>query len=164
LQHAEAIVCQPQIADDFLAKQAVDVRGRGNLEAGKSFLGDAAAADERPPLQHEHLPPGASKIAGGHQPIVAGTDDDGVVTHANRNPSGYLAPASERREQSPLPHRREGNGYYRFTPLPGVTTPPRPSDSGWRAILSANSSRSFIARSSRGMICFIMQVISVRVL
>src|SRR5262249_7945990 len=51
-----------------------------------------------------------------------------------------------------------------FSPLLGVTTPPSPSDSGWRAILSANTSMSFITRSRRGKMCISMHAASLRLL
>ncbi len=44
-----------------------------------------------------------------------------------------------------------------FNPLPGFTTPPRPIASGWRASLSANVSKSFRMRSSRGIVLAIVQ-------
>jgi hypothetical protein len=32
------------------------------------------------PLKHQHAQPGAREVARGHQPVVPGTDHDGVVT------------------------------------------------------------------------------------
>ncbi len=75
----EAVVGQAQVADDLRAEQAVDVGGRGDLEAGEGFLGDAGAADDVAAFQHEHFPLGPGQIAGGHQAVVAAADDDRVV-------------------------------------------------------------------------------------
>src|SRR5262249_48380616 len=78
------------------------------------------------------------------------------------------APSSERGEQSsprgaprgllPVASRpcyRPGGRWYQddgacLRPLPGLRTPPSPSASGWRAILSAKISRSCKARSTFG--------------
>ena len=79
-EHLEAVWREVQIADDRRAEEAVDVGGGRDLEAGQDLLGDARAADDVAPLEHEHAQPGAGEVARGHEPVVPGTDHDGVVT------------------------------------------------------------------------------------
>jgi len=75
-----AVGGQLQVADDRRVEEAVDVGGGGDLEAGERLLGDAGAADDVAPLKDKHAQPGAREVARGHQPVVPGTDHDGVVT------------------------------------------------------------------------------------
>ena len=85
-----AVGGQLQIADDRRVEEAVDVGGGGDLEAGERLLGDAGAADDVAPLEDEHAQPGAREVARGHQPVVPGTDHDGVVTRgAQRHSSAF---------------------------------------------------------------------------
>src|SRR5450631_2285345 len=70
-----------QRAHDFRTQQAAHV---GAVRVGKVLIELAAhgrAADERVALEHLHLEAGAGQIAGRHQSVVAGADDDGVQAH-----------------------------------------------------------------------------------
>ena len=49
----------------------------GHSEPRRDLLGDRAAADDRPPLEHERLQSGLRQVEGGGQAVVAGADDDG---------------------------------------------------------------------------------------
>src|SRR5207237_7452413 len=69
-----------QVADNRRVKEAVDVRGGRDLEAGEGLLGDAGAADDVAALKHQDAQAGAGEVAGSHEPVVPGTDQDGVVT------------------------------------------------------------------------------------
>jgi hypothetical protein len=70
---------QPEVADDGLVEEAVDVGSGGDLEPREGLLGHASAPDHVTPLEHEHAQAGPAQIAGGHQTVVTGPDDDGVV-------------------------------------------------------------------------------------
>src|SRR5205823_4543244 len=100
---------QPQVADDFLAEQAVDVGRRGDLEAGEDFLGHARAADDGPAFEDEHPPAGAGQVAGGDQAVVAGADDDRVVGGCHESSPGRGAPCPPLDSAPPSPRRGEGN-------------------------------------------------------
>src|SRR6266542_2686329 len=78
-QHGKAVALELQLADDFRAKEAVDVAGGGNFKAGPQCLGDDATADEFAAFEDEDSAPGAGQVGGGHQAVVAGPDDDGIV-------------------------------------------------------------------------------------
>ncbi len=80
-----AVGGQPQVADDRRVEEAVDVRGGGDLVAGKRLLGDAGAADDVAPLEHEHTPAGSRQVAGRDQPVVPGADDDRVEARGARH-------------------------------------------------------------------------------
>ena len=73
---------QIELADDLGPQQRDDVRADGELEAGEHLLGDRGAAEHVPPLEHEHLPPGAREIGRVDEAVVAAADDDRVVVHA----------------------------------------------------------------------------------
>ena len=60
-------------------QQRDDVRADRELEAGKDLLGHRRAAEHVPPLEHQHLAPGAREIGGVDQAVVAAADDDDVV-------------------------------------------------------------------------------------
>jgi hypothetical protein len=56
-------------------------RSRRRTGSREDLLGDRRAADHVPPLEDEHLPPGAGKIRRGGQAVVSAADDDDVVPH-----------------------------------------------------------------------------------
>src|SRR5262249_18744451 len=68
-----------ELLDDLLAKQAVDIRRGGDLEAGKNFLGHARPADKVAPLEDQHFPAGLGEVTGCDKAVVARADDDCVV-------------------------------------------------------------------------------------
>ncbi len=78
-QHLEAVLLQFQVADDLRPQQAVDVGGRGDLEAGPDFFGDAAAADDFAAFQHQGFIALLGQIRRRDEAVVPGADDDGVV-------------------------------------------------------------------------------------
>ena len=73
------------------------------------------------------------------------------------------APSAYRPRGSPPRRERRRRDGASLRPLLGRMAPPRPIDSGWRASLSANTSRSFSARSTRGIIRFTRQIDLVQV-
>ena len=84
-QDLVAVRGQLQVADDRRMEQAVDVGGGRDLVAGEGLLGDAGAADDIPPLEHQHALPGARQVAGGHQSVVPGADHDRVEVRGARH-------------------------------------------------------------------------------
>ena len=68
-----------EVADHLGPEHARDVGGRRGAAAGGDLLGDAAAADDLAPLEHEGAEARAGEVGGRGQAVVAGTHDDGVV-------------------------------------------------------------------------------------
>ncbi len=71
---------QLQRPDDLRPQQAADIGAVGIGPAVMQHPADRRAADPVVALQHQHLEPGAGEIASRDQPVMAGSDDDGVVT------------------------------------------------------------------------------------
>ena len=79
-QDLKAVPLEVEIGDDFRMQQAHQVaEGRGP-EAGRERFGDGRATDDRAALEHQRLLAGAGEIGGAGQPVVSGSDDDGVVS------------------------------------------------------------------------------------
>ena len=112
--HPEAVLREPQVADDLGAHHAGDVGGGRGAEAGGDLLGDAGAADEVAPLEHAHFQPGARQEARGHQAVVPAADDDGVAGgHAMTGSSLYFD-----RRSSPFAKRSNARGEMSMLVLP----------------------------------------------
>src|SRR5208337_1307854 len=77
--HAESMIREMVVADDFRAEHAGDVGSRGSSAAGSDFFGDAASADHVAPFQDEGGVSGASEIGGSGQAVVAGANDGRVI-------------------------------------------------------------------------------------
>ena len=69
-----------------------------NLKPGKDLFGDGGAAEHVPPLEHEHLAPGARQIGGAGQAVVPAADDDRVVPHRR-----IMSQAKPQAGQAPSP-------------------------------------------------------------
>ena len=78
-QDRQAVLLQPQIADDLRQQQADDVRARGDPVPRPEGLGRRAAAEHAPPFEDAHRPAGLREIGGGNQAVVSAADDDAVV-------------------------------------------------------------------------------------
>lgn len=74
---------QLEIAHDALLHQADQVRRGRDPVARKDLFGHARAADQPSPFQHQDVPACPGEVAGRHQPVVSGADDDRVI-HATR--------------------------------------------------------------------------------
>ncbi len=81
LDHPQAVIGELQLANDLRIEQAHRIGGRGVAKAGREFLGDRGAADERAALEHPHLETGAGEIAGADEAVVSAADDDDIVRH-----------------------------------------------------------------------------------
>ncbi len=81
LDDAQAVGGEPQLADDFRIEEAHGVGGRGIAKAGREFLGDRRAADDRAALEHPYFETGAGEIAGAYEAVMTAADDDDVVKH-----------------------------------------------------------------------------------
>ncbi len=94
-QHLEAVPLEIEIPDDLGPEQAVDVGGRGHLEAGPQLLGDAGAAQHFAALEYQHFDPGPGEVRGGDQTVVATADNDEVVGrgHARLGKKAYHSAA-----------------------------------------------------------------------
>jgi hypothetical protein len=73
------VTLQLQVADDLGPEETVDVGGGGDLVAGPHFLGDAGATQHLAALQYQHLEALSGQIGGGHEAVVASTDDYEIV-------------------------------------------------------------------------------------
>src|SRR5262249_5858598 len=92
-EHLKAVAGQAQVADDLFTKEAVNVGGRGHLEAGKDFFGDAGPADDRAALQDEYLLARPRQVARRHQTVVAGADNDRVEMRCHDSCPPRLGPS-----------------------------------------------------------------------
>ncbi len=77
--HAESVIGEMKVADNFGAEHAGDVRS-GRSEAARSDLfSDTASADDVAAFKNEGRVSGACEIRGSGQAVVASADNDGVV-------------------------------------------------------------------------------------
>ena len=78
----DAALDQPQVAPDRGAQHAQHVgAGRGAVARGE-LLGDAGAADDVAPFEHERAQAGAREVEGRDQAVVPAADDDRVVARS----------------------------------------------------------------------------------
>src|SRR6185295_7298212 len=104
--HPQAVLREPQVADDLGAHHAGDVGGGRGAEAGGDLFGDAGAADQAAPLEDDDPEPGARQEAGGHQAVVPAADDHDVAgVHAMTGSSLYID-----RSSSPFAKRSNPRG------------------------------------------------------
>src|SRR5579872_7542559 len=74
---------QFEVLDDLGVEQAAHVGCAGHGPAFPGVFADGRAADHFAALEHERAAPGLRKVSGGDQPIMAGADDDGFVSHGS---------------------------------------------------------------------------------
>jgi hypothetical protein len=89
--HAQPVGGERQLVDHLGSQHARDVGRRGGAAAGVDLLGDAAAAHDLAPLEHQRAQAGAGEVRGGGEAVVAGADDDripgvGGRRHARESP------------------------------------------------------------------------------
>ena len=103
--HPEPEVREFQVPDYGRPQHARDVGRGGHAAARRSLrvdlLGDGASAHDRAALDHQHAAAGPGEIGRGHEAVVAGADDDDVVSHGLRLPHNACWP-------DPGPARRDG--------------------------------------------------------
>ncbi len=102
--HLVAVALQLEVRDDLRQQQIADVGAGREAVAREPLLGDRGAADDRAPLQHEHLFPGLGQVARSDQTVVTRADDDRVVagTVRRRTVSRDRACRGRHREFLPL--------------------------------------------------------------
>ena len=107
LDDAQAVLGEPQVADDLRMQQADRVTRGRIAEARMEFLGDGGAAEDAATLEHRHRESGRGEVAGADQAVVAAADDDGIVAgRGMRHGVGFLAGSHRRvRERGPLSPR-----------------------------------------------------------
>ncbi len=77
--HAESVIGEMKVADNFRAKHAGDVGSGGGAAARSDFFGDTASTDGVAAFEDESGVSGACEIGGSSQAVVASADHDGVV-------------------------------------------------------------------------------------
>ena len=77
--HAQAVRSEVEVADHLGPEHARDVGRRGRAAAGGDLLGDAAAAHDLAPLDHEGAEARKGEIGGRGEAVVSGTHHHGVV-------------------------------------------------------------------------------------
>ena len=80
LDDAQAVAGEIEVADDLRVQERDRIGGDRVAEPGMELLGDRGAADQRAPLEHGDLEPGAGQVRGAHQPVVSATDDQRIAT------------------------------------------------------------------------------------
>src|SRR6187401_899977 len=103
---------QFQLADDLRAQKRDDIRADGELESGKDFFRDRRAADDVTAFEYEDLASGPREVRGRRQPVVARTNNDGVVfrRHFRIVVDGHVYSGDARRDavsRSDAPTRAE---------------------------------------------------------
>ena len=128
---AQAVAVQIEIANDLGLQEAHRI-GRGRVaETGMKFFGHACAADHIATLEHTHPQASHAEIGRAGQPVVAGSDDDGVKLghegQADRSNANFKRPAGRRRRRAPVPRARGAHPHASAAPgrRPKQTPPPR---------------------------------------
>jgi hypothetical protein len=75
----QAALVEAHVAPDRAAQHAQHVGAAGAVEAGGELLGDAGAADDVAPLEHQRAHPRSRQVEGGDEAVVATADDDRAV-------------------------------------------------------------------------------------
>ena len=113
-----AVSLQLQVRDHLWQQQIADVGAGREAVAREPLLGDGGAADDRAPLQHEHLFPGLGQVARGDEPVVTRADDDRVVAGAVRRRTVSRIRACRGRHQGSSRCRARAAG--RMVPMDGT--------------------------------------------
>src|ERR1700675_2815338 len=77
--HTESVIGKMEVADNFRAQHAGDVRSGGGTTARSDLFGDTASADDVAAFENEGGVSGAREIGGSSEAVVASADHDGVV-------------------------------------------------------------------------------------
>jgi hypothetical protein len=90
------VSAQPEVADDVVPKTADTVGSGGRTHARRNFIGRKEAARTGAALEDEGLQPRLPEVRGRDQAVVAGPDDDRVVSLPGQVQAAFL----ERSERS----------------------------------------------------------------
>ena len=77
--HAESVICEMEVADNFRPKHAGDVRSGGSAAARSDLFGNTASAYDVAAFENEGGVSGASEIRGSGQTVMASAHNDGIV-------------------------------------------------------------------------------------
>ena len=83
-RHLQPEIAQRQLLDDLRPEGALHEGAGGEFGALDQLFGDAGAAHDVARLDHGDLQPGQGQIIGGHQPVVAGADQDDIELAVHR--------------------------------------------------------------------------------
>ncbi len=86
-----AEVVQPEVGDDLRLQHRDDVGGPRDPGSRPDLLGHARTAENRSPLEHDHVEPGARQIRGGGETVVPPAHDDRVVARGRWPRGGRCA-------------------------------------------------------------------------
>src|ERR1041384_2102038 len=67
-----------EFANDLRLKQTAQVRERRDFVTRPDLLGHRCAADHGATLDHHDFQPSASEIRGGHEPVMPGSNHNGI--------------------------------------------------------------------------------------
>ncbi len=106
----QACLAQPEVSDDIGRVDDVVCGGVGvEAEARCRLVGTRTAAELAGLLQYHHLGSRPREIAGGHQPVVAPTDDSNAHVHL-REPRASRVPHRSRTDTRAAPGHWAGDG------------------------------------------------------
>ena len=77
--HAQSAIGEMEVADNFGAKHAGDIRSGGSAAGRSDLLGDTTSADDVAAFEDEGGVSGAREIGSSCEAVVAGADNHGVV-------------------------------------------------------------------------------------
>ena len=77
--HAQSVIGEMEVADNFGAKHAGDIRSGGGAAARSDLLGDTTSSDDVAAFEDEGGVSGAREIGSSSKAIVASADNDSVV-------------------------------------------------------------------------------------
>src|SRR3979411_2134782 len=77
--HPESVIGKMEVADNFRAKHAGDIRSGGGATARSNLFRNTTSPNDGAAFEDESRIPGASEIRGSGQAVVASADNDGVV-------------------------------------------------------------------------------------
>ena len=106
--HAKSVICEMEVADDFGAKHAGDIRSGGGAAARCDLFGNTASADDVAAFEDDGGVSGASQIGGSSEAVVASADHDSIVNrvvtarHAADQWSNKRTTLGEETNESPL--------------------------------------------------------------
>jgi hypothetical protein len=77
--HTESVISEMEVADNFGAEHAGDIRSGGSAAARSDLFRDTASADDVAAFEDEGGVSGAREVGRSSQAVVASADNDGVV-------------------------------------------------------------------------------------
>ena len=77
--HAESVIGEMEVADNFRAKHAGDVRSGGGMAVRSDLFRNTTSANDIAAFEDEGGVSGASEVGSSSEAVVASADNDGVV-------------------------------------------------------------------------------------